>query len=69
MKRILPVILLYLFTLPAFAQGPLPAARYQPFGVIDTADLTMKQCDFEKDANAELLFDKEDYIFESDFIT
>lgn len=41
----------------------------QPYGVIDTADLTMKQCDFEKDANAEVLFDKGDYIFEGETIT
>jgi hypothetical protein len=29
-----------------------------PFGAIDTADLKMTSCDFEKDANAEILFDK-----------
>jgi hypothetical protein len=29
-----------------------------PYGVVDTADLKMTSCDFEKDANAEVLFDK-----------
>jgi hypothetical protein len=28
------------------------------FGNIDTADLRITRCDFEKDANAEVLFDK-----------
>jgi len=32
----------------------------QPFGIIDTADLRMTSCDFEKDANALVLFDKAD---------
>jgi hypothetical protein len=30
----------------------------QPYGKIDIADLELKECDFEKDANAEVLFDK-----------
>jgi len=33
-------------------------AQTQPFGKIDTADLKMTSCDFEKDANAVVLFDK-----------
>ncbi len=32
-----------------------PGAR--PYGKVDQADLDMKQCDFEKDANAEVLFE------------
>jgi len=36
-----------------------------PFGQIDTADLKMTSCDFEKDANAEVLFDKGIVRFES----
>lgn len=34
------------------------------FGVIDTADLRLKACDFEKDANAEVLFDKAEIEFD-----
>src|ERR1700760_3617348 len=30
----------------------------EPYGVVDTADLKMTSCDFEKEANAEILFDK-----------
>jgi hypothetical protein len=30
----------------------------QPYGKVDQADLEMTSCDFEKDANAEVLFDK-----------
>jgi hypothetical protein len=40
----------------AQTQPTIPAA--QPFGKIDKADLEMTSCDFEKDANAEVLFDK-----------
>jgi hypothetical protein len=36
----------------------------QPFGKIDNADLEMKACDFEKDANAEILFNKGDVYFD-----
>jgi len=45
--------LLILLALTAFAN-----AQIKPFGKIDTADLKMTFCDFEKDANAEILFDK-----------
>ncbi len=38
----------------------------QSFGVIDTADLKMTSCDFEKDANAEVLFDKGSISFNYD---
>jgi hypothetical protein len=38
-----------------------------PFGKIDIADLQMKACDFEKDANAEVLFEKGDSYFDQDF--
>ena len=37
------------------------------FGKIDMADLEMKQCDFEKDANAMVLFDKGDIYFDDHF--
>ncbi|MDF2434413.1 MAG: hypothetical protein JWP44_4044 [Mucilaginibacter sp.] len=39
----------------------------QPFGKIDKADLEMKACDFEKDANAEVLFDKGSVYFTPDY--
>jgi len=42
-----------------------PAA--QPYGKVDIADLEMKACDFEKDANAMVLFDKGDVYYDYDF--
>jgi hypothetical protein len=39
----------------------------QPFGKIDVADLEMKACDFEKDANAEVLFEKGKVYFDQQF--
>jgi hypothetical protein len=41
----------------------LPAKTTQAFGVIDTADLKMTSCDFEKDANAMVLFDKAEVYY------
>ena len=35
-----------------------PAERIEGYGNIDTADLKLTFCDFEKDANAMVLFDK-----------
>lgn len=66
------------FTLALFVSGLLtfaanaqtktpPIQNYQPYGVIDTADLSLKQCDFEKDANAEVLFNKGIEAFDDDF--
>ncbi len=34
------------------------APGVQPYGRVDQADLEMKDCDFEKGANAMVLFDK-----------
>jgi len=62
MNKIFTVIILGVLTLSVKAQtssGPTT----QPFGKIDKADLEMKNCDFEKDANAEVLFDKGSVYF------
>jgi hypothetical protein len=37
------------------------------FGKVDIADLELKNCDFEKDANAEVLFDKGTVYFDTDY--
>jgi hypothetical protein len=48
-----------LFGLAALLCFFLPAnAQLRGFGNIDTADLKLTSCDFEKDANAEVLFDR-----------
>jgi hypothetical protein len=51
------IILFCFFALSLKAQTGAPAPKIQLYGKIDTADLLLKQCDFEKDANAEVLFD------------
>lgn len=44
-----------------------PAPKLPDFGKIDVADLELKQCDFEPDANAMVLFDKGEVYFDQDF--
>lgn len=56
------IILLVLFAKFGFSQTETKA-----FGKIDISDLELKECDFEKDANAMVLFDKADVIFSSAF--
>lgn len=55
MNKIFILLLLSALTVNASAQT-IPTT--QPYGKIDKADLEMESCDFEKDANAEILFDK-----------
>lgn len=50
--------------LTATAQVAKPT---QPFGKIDKADLELKTCSFEPDANAMVLFEKGDLYFDQDF--
>jgi hypothetical protein len=49
------------------AQTAVPVT--QPYGKIDQADLEMKACDFEKDANAEVLFNIATVSFGEGFLT
>ncbi|RYE29230.1 MAG: DUF3857 domain-containing protein [Sphingobacteriaceae bacterium] len=46
------------------AQVSPPKNAIQPFGKISQADLTMAICDFEKDANAMVLFDSANIFFD-----
>ncbi|MEO6849094.1 MAG: DUF3857 domain-containing protein, partial [Mucilaginibacter sp.] len=55
MNKFLSLLILSASILSANAQTA-PVA--QPYGKVDQADLEMKTCDFEKDANAEVLIDK-----------
>lgn len=56
MNKILPLLALCIITFSAKAQQTPPVMPVdQPYGKIDQADLEMKSCDFEKDANAEVL--------------
>jgi hypothetical protein len=69
MKTFALSLLLFLVAVSANAQINSPAKLYQPYGVIDTTDLTLKQCDFEKNAGIEILFDKGDYKFDDEAST
>jgi hypothetical protein len=44
-----------------------PVPVYQEYGKISQEDLDLKQCDFEKDANAEVLIDKGSVYFDQNF--
>jgi len=56
MKTLFTFLLAGAFSV-VYAQAPLVPA-VQPYGKVDIADLELKACDFEKDANAEVLFEK-----------
>ncbi|RYE36214.1 MAG: DUF3857 domain-containing protein [Sphingobacteriaceae bacterium] len=60
------VLLLLLFKV-CKAQTAQPNVLLQAFGKINQADLDMKQCDFEKDANAMVLFDSANIFFDTDY--
>ena len=53
--------------LTANAQTIAPAPVNQPYGKVDLADLQMTSCDFEKDANAEVLINTADTYFDQNF--
>jgi hypothetical protein len=62
MNKIFTTLLLCLSISLANAQTkPLT----QPFGKVDVTDLESKTCDFEKDANAEILFDKAEIYYDA----
>ncbi|MBV8390340.1 MAG: DUF3857 domain-containing protein [Mucilaginibacter sp.] len=56
MRTFFTLLLLGAFSVVYAQTSPVPSV--QPYGKIDIADLELKSCDFEKDANAEILFDK-----------
>jgi hypothetical protein len=64
MNKFFTLLLLGACSMTANAQTAPPAT--QPYGKIDQADLEMKACDFEKDANAEVLFFKGNVYYGGD---
>src|ERR1700733_10672119 len=58
MIRIFTLLLLVTLAFSAGAQTQSPVPGEEPFGKIGDDELTLKDCDFEKNANAEILFDK-----------
>jgi len=67
MIKLLSLITLSALTLSVSGQAPSILPTTQPFGKIDKADLEMTACDFEKDANAEVLFDKGSVYFSDQY--
>ncbi len=61
MTKALTLILACAITLTVKAQT---TPTTQPFGKIDKTDLEMKTCDFEKDANAMILFNKAEVYYD-----
>ncbi|UEG53017.1 DUF3857 domain-containing protein [Mucilaginibacter daejeonensis] len=67
MKRtLMPLAVLLLSTALSFGQQKIES-HTPAFGKIDKADLEMKTCDFEKDANAMVLFSKGDVYYDESF--
>src|SRR5580698_1996964 len=64
MARVFTILLLCALAFPAGAQSPV--YQDEPYGKVDLADLQMTSCNFEKDANAEILFDKGSVYLSSD---
>lgn len=67
MKKIFTTLALSLLGVTLAAAQEKVVTTTQPYGKIDKADLLMKVCDFEKDANAMVLFDKGDVYYNNDF--
>lgn len=65
MNKFFTLLTLCTLTFTVKAQDVIPI--YQDYGKINQADLEMKSCDFEKDANAEVLIDKGDVYFDQQF--
>ncbi len=57
------ISLIFIFCATVLTASAQTTANVQAFGKVDKADLELKECDFEKDANAEVLFDKATVFF------
>ncbi|MEO6849093.1 MAG: DUF3857 domain-containing protein [Mucilaginibacter sp.] len=66
MNKFIALLVLCIITLTAKAQTP-DLKKDRPFGLVDTADLKMTTCDFEKGANAMVLFDKAEVNYNTAF--
>ena len=57
------ISLIFIFCATVLTASAQTTPNVQAFGKVDKADLELKNCDFEKDANAEVLFDKATVFF------
>ncbi|WP_207421681.1 DUF3857 domain-containing protein [Desertivirga brevis] len=62
MRKLITSFALLSIPLLTFSQNLI-----QPFGKVDQADVDLKECSFEKDAHAMVLFDKGDVYFDFQF--
>ena len=67
MKKIFTSLAVSLLAVTLAAAQEKIVTTTQAYAKIDKADLSMKVCDFEKDANAMVLFDKGDVYYDNDF--
>lgn len=67
MNKLFTLLLVGALGFSASAQTATPVPTVQSFGKVDKADLEMTKCSFEPDANAEVLFDKGDTYFDSQY--
>ena len=58
MNKFFTLFLLGVAILCVKAQAQTPAPEAQPYGTVSNEDLELTSCDFEKDANSEILFEK-----------
>jgi len=65
MNKFITSLALCALTLTLKAQQVIPTN--QEYGKINQADLELKSCDFEKDANAEILIDKGELYYDQQF--
>jgi hypothetical protein len=70
MNKIFAILFLVMFAMFVKAQTNFSnSPTTQPYGKINKEDLEMKSCDFEKDANAEVLFDKAKITYSNQGVT
>jgi len=69
MNKFFLLIAICICTLSVKAQFKYLNSKTHSFAHVDTADLMLTSCDFEKDANAEVLFDKASVVCEYNSIT
>ncbi|GAC1303565.1 MAG: hypothetical protein NVSMB24_09770 [Mucilaginibacter sp.] len=67
MNKLFTCFFIAVFIVSAKAQTQTAQQGTQPYGKVDMADLEMTFCDFEKDANAEILFDKGMVYFDQNY--
>lgn len=71
MNKLFAIAIISTFFLSAKAQTPAatpPAPTTEAFGVVSKEDLALAACDFEKDANAMVLFNKADLYYDDSFM-